>query len=179
MSRIGKKIIPVPDKVKISFANNRVLVEGPKGKLSKPIHGMTEIKLDNNIVSVIKKSDDPEAAAAYGMMRAHIANMVTGVSTGFQIILDINGVGYRAEVKGHTLNLTLGFSHPVEVKIPDGIKVTVDKQTSITMESSDKELLGQFAADIRKLRPPEPYKGKGIKYRDEVIVRKVGKSAGK
>ena len=179
MSRIGKKIIPLPDKVKVTFGNGIVFVEGPKGKLSKPIHTMTDVQLDQNIVRVARKSEAAGADAAYGMMRALIANMVTGVSVGFQKILDINGVGYRAEVKGSTLVLALGFSHPVEVKIPTGIKASVEKQTTITLDSNDCELLGQFAADIRKLRPPEPYKGKGIKYRDEVIVRKVGKSAGK
>lgn len=179
MSRIGKKIIPLPEKVKVTLQNGVVLVEGPKGKLSKPLHAMTEVKIDGNVVMVIRKEGDSPSDAAYGMMRALIANMVTGVSAGFQKILDINGVGYRAEVKGSTLNLALGFSHPVEVPIPAGVKVTVDKQTSMTLESSDCELLGQFAADIRKLRPPEPYKGKGIKYREETIIRKVGKSAGK
>lgn len=179
MSRIGKKIIPLADKVKITLVDGHVTVEGPKGKLSMVINPNTSVDVQDKTLVVSRKHENKGAQAAHGMMRAVLHNMVTGVSTGFQKILDINGVGYRAEVKGDTLHLTLGFSHPVEVKIPTGIKASVDKQTTITMEAIDKELLGQFAANVRKLRPPEPYKGKGIKYREEVIIRKVGKSAGK
>lgn len=179
MSRIGKRQIAVPEKVKIAVSGETVSVEGPKGKLATPLNPHTTLEVKGNVVAVICSSAEPEADAAHGMMRAIVHNMVLGVTEGFRKILDINGVGYRAEVKGNKLAFALGYSHPIEVEIPKGIKAAVEKQTSITLESSDKALLGQFAADIRKLRPPEPYKGKGIKYRDEVIIRKVGKTAGK
>lgn len=179
MSRIGKKTIVLPEKVKVGMSGQSVAVEGPRGKLTVLLHPHTRMEVKDNTVVLFSTSEEPEASAIHGMMRAVMANMVIGVSKGFQKFLDINGVGYRAEVKGNKIVFALGYSHPIEVEIPKGIKVTVDKQTAITLESNDCEQLGQFAADIRKLRPPEPYKGKGIKYRDEVIVRKVGKTAGK
>lgn len=179
MSRVGKKPIVLPSKVKLSRAGSQVVVEGPRGKLSCELSPSVVFEDKEGHIFLTSVGEGENLSALYGTARALIANMVQGVSVGFQKVLDINGVGYRAEVKGKALDLTLGYSHPVQVEIPDGIKVTVDKQTAITLEANDREALGQFAANIRKLRPPEPYKGKGIKYRDEVIERKVGKSASK
>ncbi len=179
MSRIGKKPIAMPDKVKVSVVGGKISVEGPKGRLSQLLPSSTDVEVKDKVLIVVKKVDTREASALHGLTRAIVANMLQGVSKGFERILDINGVGYRAELKGKVLVLTLGYSHPVEVKVPDGISVKIDKQTTIVLESSDKALLGQFAADIRKLRGPEPYKGKGIKYREEIIKRKAGKAAAK
>jgi len=178
MSRIGKKIIPVPDKVKVSMKDDVFLAEGPLGKEQVKIHPMAKLALDAKVVKVERSSDDADARRIQGLVRSLVANAVSGVSTGFKKELDINGVGYRAELKGNSLNLTLGFSHPVNYDIPTGIKVAVDKQTHLVVTGSNKDLVGRVSADIRRFRPPEPYKGKGIKYSDETIIRKVGKAAG-
>lgn len=176
MSRVGKKIIPVPGKVKVKVENGVFYAEGPLGKERVALHPQTQVTVKDNQISVAVLAD--ESRRFQGLVRALIANSVNGVTKGFSKDLDINGVGYRAEVKGKVLNLTLGFSHSVEYKIPDGVKITVDKQTHLVIGGSNRELVGRVSAEIRKFKPPEPYKGKGIKYTSEVIVRKVGKAAG-
>lgn len=177
MSRTGKKIINIPDKVKIKIASGVVEVEGPQGKLSQSLPEGIQVEIANNVVSIKRQDDLPQSRSLHGLTRALIANMVQGVTDGFKRELDILGVGYRAEVKGEVLNLTLGFSHPVAFSIPSGIKIGVDKQTHLVVSGRDKALVGQVAANIRTLRPPEPYKGKGIRYSDEVVRRKAGKTA--
>ena len=177
MSRIGKKPIKVPEKVKVTIQNDRILVEGPLGKLEQAIVPMTSICLKDQVLTVSPKGELPEAGMRHGLMRKLLNNMVEGVTQGFKKDLEINGVGYRAEVKGSNINMTLGLSHPIEFPIPQGIKVQIEKQVKLQISGVSKALVGETAARIRKLRPPEPYKGKGIKYLDEVIRRKVGKAA--
>jgi len=177
MSRTGKKPIPVPDKVKIKLNDQTIEVEGPLGKLNLVVHPKIKVALENKTLNVIRPDDFPESRSLHGLTRALVNNMVVGVTEGFKKELDIQGVGYRAEVKGEFLNLTLGFSHPVNFPIPNGIKIAVDKQTHLTITGRDKALVGQVSADIRDLKPPEPYKGKGIRYSDEVVRRKAGKTA--
>ncbi len=177
MSRTGKKIINIPDKVKIKLANGSIEVEGPQGKLSQSVPAGIEIEIASNVMTLKRRDDLPGTRSLHGLTRALVANMVHGVTEGFKRELDILGVGYRAEVKGEVLNLTLGFSHPVAFPIPSGIKIGVDKQTHLVISGRDKALVGQVAANIRTLRPPEPYKGKGIRYSDEVVRRKAGKTA--
>jgi large subunit ribosomal protein L6 len=177
MSRTGKKPIPIPEKVKVSLEGREVRVEGPLGKLNYSLTEEVDVKVQNNQVEVSRKGDQPVFRAQHGLTRALIVNMVRGVSQGFTKELDIQGVGYRAELKGDVLNLALGFSHPVEFPIPAGIKIKVDKQTHVVISGFDKMLVGQVAANIRELRGPEPYKGKGIRYSDEVVRRKAGKTA--
>ncbi len=177
MSRTGRKPIPIPDKVKVKLAERAIEVDGPQGKLNLTIHPHIDVEVANNTVLVKRRDDEPESRSLHGLTRALIANMVNGVTTGFKKELDIIGVGYRAEVKGNFLNLSLGFSHPVNFPIPDGIKIAVDKQTHLLISGRDRALVGQVSADIRELRPPEPYKGKGIRYSDEVVRRKAGKTA--
>jgi large subunit ribosomal protein L6 len=178
MSRTGKQPISVPEKVKIAINAGKFFAEGPLGKEEVAINSMVKLVVDGNVIRVEPASETANAGAIHGMMRALIANAVNGVAVGFTKELEINGVGYRAEVKGSSLNLTLGFSHPVEYLIPKGIKIAVDKQTRIAVTGSSKDLVGRVSADIRSYRPPEPYKGKGIKYVTETIIRKVGKAAG-
>ncbi|MBI5594172.1 MAG: 50S ribosomal protein L6 [Deltaproteobacteria bacterium] len=179
MSRIGKKPIPIPDKVKLSLADNLITVQGEKGKLTRFLHPSIEVRIEGGVVTVIKKAEDKKTDAFQGLTRNLIANMVIGVHTGFQRNLEVNGIGYRASVSGSVLALSLGYSHPVNYDLPDGISATVDKSNVITLSGIDKELLGQTAAKIRKLRSPEPYKGKGIKYAEEHIQRKAGKTGTK
>jgi large subunit ribosomal protein L6 len=179
MSRIGKKPIPLPDKVKLSFAGSLITVQGEKGKLSHNIHPSVELSIVKDVVTVIKKIDDKHTDAIQGLTRSLVANMVIGVHTGFQRNLEVTGIGYRAAVSGNVLALTLGYSHPVNYNLPEGVSATVDKSNVITLFGIDKELLGQTAAKIRKLRSPEPYKGKGIKYAEEYIQRKAGKTGTK
>src|SRR5262249_7810142 len=152
-------------------------VEGPLGKLSRKIHPLIKVVQKDKALEVQRPDDESSTRSLHGLTRALVANMIHGVTQGFQKELDIQGVGYRAEVKGSDLNLTLGFSHPVIFPIPAGIKIQVDKQTHLVIKGHDRELVGQVASDIRDLRPPEPYKGKGIRYSDEVIRRKAGKTA--
>ncbi|MCP5468505.1 MAG: 50S ribosomal protein L6 [Deltaproteobacteria bacterium] len=178
MSRTGRKEIPIPEKVKVNISDYLVEVDGPKGKLKQTIFAGISIKNEDNILKVARQSDAPNYRAKHGLMRALLANMVKGVSEGFSKELDIQGVGYRAELKGKELHLNLGFSHIVPFQIPEGIDISVDKQTHLVVSGYDKVLVGQVAADIRKIRPPEPYKGKGVRYSNEVIIRKAGKSAG-
>ena len=177
MSRVGKKPIVIPDKVKVNVTDGKVLVEGPLGKLSQVVSPETKVEVKDKEVLVTRKDDEPKSRAIHGLMRALIQNMVTGVATGFSKELDIQGVGYRAEVKGNLLNLSLGFSHPMEFPIPDGIKIKVDKQTHVVISGFNKTQVGQIASDLRKIRPPEPYKGKGVRYSNEVVKRKAGKAA--
>lgn len=178
MSRIGKKPITFPKNVKISQSGGIVKVEGPKGTLSSKLpEGVTLSVSENNLV-IERKSDERLVRAYHGLARTLVNNMVTGVSTGFEKGLEISGVGYRAEVAGTTLKLVLGFSSPVEYTIPKGIDVKVDKQVNLVVSGINKELVGRVASEIRSLKKPEPYKGKGIKYTGEYIRRKAGKAAG-
>ncbi len=178
MSRIGKLPVLIPDEVKVDLKDRVIHVEGPKGRLAAEVpHGM-QIKVEGGRLRVGRDTDERKLKALHGLTRKLIANMVEGVSRGFNRVLDINGVGYRAEVKGTEMHLALGYSHPVVFPLPPGVTATVDKQTIVTLHSADRELLGKTAAMIRSLRPPEPYKGKGIKYREEVIHRKAGKAVG-
>jgi large subunit ribosomal protein L6 len=177
MSRIGKKPITFPKNVKISQSADIVKVEGPKGTLSSKLpEGITVAIGEGNIV-VERKSEEISARAYHGLARTLIGNMVQGVSAGFEKKLEISGVGYRAELSGHSLKFILGFSSPVEYDIPKGIEIKLDKQVNIVVSGIDKQLVGMVAAEIRSLKKPEPYKGKGIKYADEYIKRKAGKSA--
>jgi large subunit ribosomal protein L6 len=178
MSRIGKKPVTFAKNVKISQSGDIVKVEGPKGTLSTKLpEGISMIVSDGNLV-IERKSNERSARSYHGLARTLIGNMVTGVSTGFEKSLEISGVGYRAEVAGNSLKMVLGFSSPVQYTIPKGIDVKVDKQTSVIVTGIDKQMVGRVAAEIRALKKPEPYKGKGIKYAGEHIRRKAGKSAG-
>lgn len=177
MSRTGKKPIPIPDKVKVQVSEGVVLVEGPLGKLKQVLQPQIKVEVQDKQIVVNRQDDLPQSRAFHGLTRTLIENMVVGVSQGFTKELDIQGVGYRADVKGNNLNLSLGFSHPVTFPIPEGIKIKVDKQTHIVVTGFHKGQVGQISADIRKIRPPEPYKGKGVRYSDEVIKRKAGKTA--
>ncbi|MGD0274927.1 MAG: 50S ribosomal protein L6 [Syntrophales bacterium] len=178
MSRIGKKSVLLPDKVHLVIDNETVKVEGPKGMLSMKIPHGIGVSVDKDSVTVTKGSDDRTTDAYHGLVRTLVANMVTGVSTGFVKSLEIVGVGYRAEVAGSTLKLIVGYSSPVEYKIPGGITIKVDKQVNIAVSGIDKEKVGRVAAEIRALKKPEPYKGKGIRLTGEYVRRKVGKSVG-
>lgn len=177
MSRVGKMPIKIPEKVKVLLDGGRVKVEGPLGKMDVPADPLLEIKIADGKVVVARKEESLAARCRHGLIRNLLRNAVEGVSQGYKRELDITGVGFRAEVKGSNLMLTLGYSHPVEFPIPTGIKVNVEKQTHLTVSGFAKDLVGETTARIRKLRLPEPYKGKGIRYSDEVIRRKVGKSA--
>lgn len=179
MSRIGKLPIPVPDKVTVTVQGNRVTVTGPRGELSRTVPAAMHVAVDGGTVTVTRPSDAPEHRALHGLTRTLVANMVEGVTKGFQKTLEIVGVGYRAETKPWGLNLALGFSHPVEYRAPTGIKLTAPAPTQIVVDGANKEQVGQVAAELRNLRPPEPYKGKGIKYAGEQIRRKAGKAGGK
>jgi large subunit ribosomal protein L6 len=178
VSRIGKLPIAIPSGVKVAIDANRVRVEGPKGKLATTVPSGVAIKVEGNIVHVVREGEERKLRALHGLTRKLIANMAHGVSEGFSRVLDINGVGYRAEVKGQEIHMTLGYSHPVVFLLPPGVSASVERQVIITLSSADRQLLGEMAAKIRSLRPPEPYKGKGIKYREEVIRRKAGKAVG-
>jgi len=178
MSRIGKLPIQIPAAVKIQVQDHDISVEGPKGKLEYQLPDSIAAKVDGQTLLVQRGGDENRDRAFHGLAQRLLANMVQGVSSGFTRTLEINGVGYRADVRGKTLFMTLGYSHPIVYQLPDGVSAKVDKQTVIQLESHDKQLLGEVAAQIRALRPPEPYKGKGIKYSDETIRRKSGKAAG-
>src|SRR6266508_4080855 len=178
MSRIGMKPIPVPEGVKVAVEESTVKVEGPKGKLSQAIPAGLSVRMDSNVLTVERVSDHRTVRALHGLIRSLLANMVHGVKDGFERKLEIVGIGYRAQIQGRNLQLALGYSHPVIFPLPEGVQAEVDKQVSITLKGADKALLGQLAAKLRGLRKPDPYKGKGIKYANEVIRRKVGKKAG-
>jgi len=175
MSRIGRKVLPLPKGVTLSQKAGAISVKGPKGELSKPLPTGISLKTEADKIQVLRADDSRENRAKHGLVRAHLANMVKGVTEGWNRELEINGVGYRAEVAGDTLNMALGFSHPVAFKLPKGVTAKVDKNR-VTLSSADRDLVGQTAAKVRELRPPEPYKGKGVKYVEEVIKRKVGKA---
>lgn len=180
MSRVGKKPVSLPEKVKVSINGRTVQVEGPKGKLSMNHHPHVAVAVQDNTVVVTRPNNTNEVRALHGLTRALINNMVTGVSQGFTREMEIQGVGYRAEMKGTAINLSLGFSHAVEFKLPAGVTAAVDdKKTRITLSSIDRQLLGATAAKLRSLRPPEPYGGKGVRYADENVRRKEGKSGAK
>ena len=178
MSRIGRKAIEIPKGVTLDIKPDMISAKGPKGSLSMRRHAAIDVKQEGNELIFSRRSEDKPARAAHGLMRALTANLITGVNTGFTRQLEINGVGYRAEVKGQTVVLTLGFSHPIEYKLPEGVSAKVDKNIVI-LSGIDKQVLGAAAAKIRSFRPPEPYKGKGVKYVEETILRKAGKAAGK
>jgi len=177
MSRIGKQPIEIPKGVDIKISDAEIAVKGPKGQLSRSRNPRVNLKVEGTQLLCERKDDSREARAAHGLVRALTWNMVHGVSQGFERKLEINGVGYRAESKGKLLVLNLGYSHPIEYPLPDGIAAKVEKNI-ITLSGIDKEAVGAAAANIRGFRPPEPYKGKGVKYVEEHIVRKVGKAAG-
>lgn len=176
MSKIGKRPIKLPEKVKVNFINNKILVEGPKGKLELEIPEQIKVKLEEDKIFVSRTSDQDEAKALHGLMRSLINNMVLGVTQGFEKELEIVGIGYRAQVKGKKLVLQLGFSHPVEYEIPEGITVETPSATTIVVKGIDKQKVGQIAAEIRACYKPEPYKGKGIRYKGEIVRKKVGKA---
>ncbi len=178
MSRIGRLPIRIPDGVKIKEERGVVSVEGPKGKSQYALPPMISVSVEGGTVQVGRKGDDRDARAKHGLARKLLANMVEGASAGFSRTLEIVGVGYRADVKGSQVHLSLGYSHPIVYTLPTGVSAKVDKQTVLTMESSNRQLLGEVTAQIRSLRPPEPYKGKGIRYANEHIRRKAGKAAG-
>jgi large subunit ribosomal protein L6 len=179
MSRIGKKPVPVPKGVTVSVEGLTVKVKGPRGELSRVVHRDMKVSLDGATVIVARPSDEPNHKALHGLTRTLIANMVEGVTAGFKKQLEIVGVGYKAEGRPFGLQLALGFSHPVDYRAPAGIKLTAPQPTSIVIEGANKEVVGQVAAELRSLRPPEPYKGKGIKYLNEQIRRKAGKTGAK
>ena len=176
MSRIGKQPITIPDKVKVDVKGQKVLVEGPKGKLDFELPRRTVAKVDGKNVLVTREGDDAEARALHGLSRSILNNMVKGVSEGFVKKLEIQGVGFKAAVQGKNVNLSLGYSHPVNYPIPDQIKVTVEENTKVTIEGPDKQVVGLVAAELRSYYPPEPYKGKGVRYSDEKVIRKEGKT---
>ena len=179
MSRIGKKPVDVPKGVTITIDGNTVKVKGPKGELQRTFHREMAVSQEGSTVSVARPSDEPNHRALHGLSRTLLANMVEGVTKGFTKQLEIVGVGYKAETRPYGLQLALGYSHAIEYKAPKGVKLTANTPTAVTIEGADKEAVGQVAAEIRNLRPPEPYKGKGIKYQGEVIRRKAGKAGGK
>jgi large subunit ribosomal protein L6 len=176
MSRVGKKSISLPEKVSLKLADSTVQVEGPKGKLDWDLPEGITLNEDGDAFTVVRADDSRHLRSMHGTARSLISNMIEGVSSGFVKKLEIHGVGFRAAVKGKALDLSLGFSHPVLHPIPDSLKVTVEENTKITVEGIDKHTVGQFASDVRSYYPPEPYKGKGVRYADEHVRRKQGKS---
>jgi large subunit ribosomal protein L6 len=179
MSRIGKLPINIPNGVTVDFQSPKLTVNGPKATLRRDIHPKVELRIDGQVITITPVDESRDARALWGLTRTLVNNMVVGVSDGFTRVLEVIGVGYRAEAQGQTLNLALGYSHPISFPLPEGITAEVDKQNRITLKGADKELLGLTAARIRALRKPEPYKGKGVKYAEEVIQRKVGKAGAK
>ena len=176
MSRIGKNPVAIPAKVKVSVSGDRVTVEGPKGSLGLSLPRFTQAKVDGTTVCVARTAETAEARAMHGLARALVNNMVKGVSEGFQKKLEIEGVGFKAALQGQVVNLALGYSHPINYPVPAGIKVVVEEGTKLTIDGADKELVGRVASEIRSFYPPEPYKGKGVRYAGEKVVRKEGKT---
>jgi large subunit ribosomal protein L6 len=176
MSRIGKQPIAIPPKVKVDVKGQKVSIEGPKGKLDWELPRRTSLKVQDGRVLVSREGDDSAAKALHGLGRALVNNMIKGVSEGFMKKLEIQGVGFKAAVQGNTVTMALGFSHPIVYPIPHQIKVTVEENTKITIEGPDKQVVGQVAAELRSFYPPEPYKGKGVRYVGERVVRKEGKT---
>lgn len=179
MSRIGKKPISIPDKTKVTFKDGVVTVQGKNGSLTQAVHADVDLKIEDNVINVIAANQGRKTVALQGMTRSIVGSMVIGVSQGFERVLEINGIGYRAEAKGKSIVFNLGYSHPIDFELPEGISATVEKNNVVKLAGIDKHLLGQTAARIRQLRPPEPYKGKGIKYAEEHIIRKAGKTGTK
>jgi len=179
MSRIGKKPIVLPEGVNVKVEGGHVAVTGPKGSLELDVHHKILVEVrENELLVDVKNKDDNEEKALWGLFRSLMSNMVIGVTRGFTKKLEVNGIGYKAEMKGNVLVLHVGYSHPVEYPVPEGIEISVEKN-AVTISGINKQLVGQTAAEIRRVRKPEPYKGKGIKYADEIIRRKVGKAAAK
>ncbi len=176
MSRIGQKPITLPEKVKVNVQGQLISVEGPKGKTSVKIPALMAVKVEKNLVTVQRPDESRQARSLHGLSRTLVANAIEGVTKGFERVLDISGVGFRADLQGKVINFALGYSHPIAFPLPDGVTAEVEKQVKVTLRGSDKHMLGLTAAAIRKLRKPEPYKGKGIKYQEETIRRKVGKT---
>lgn len=177
MSRIGKRPVPLPKGVTAAISGRTVTVKGPKGEISRTVHPELTLALENDTVAVKRPSDEPRHKALHGLTRTLVANMVEGVTKGFSKALEIQGVGYKAEVKPFGVQLVVGYSHPVPYHPPKGIKISVEGNTQVKIEGVDKELVGQVAAELRSVRPPEPYKGKGIRYAGEQVRRKAGKTA--
>jgi large subunit ribosomal protein L6 len=179
MSRKGRMPIPVPNGVEVAMKGRQLSVKGPKGTLSRPVVDGVNVGVAEGVVTVTVAKADRWHKSLHGLYRALVANMVQGVSQGFARTLELVGVGYRAAVQGRVLDLTLGFSHPTKVGIPEGLEVKVDKGTQVVISGLDKQRVGQFAAEVRSIRPPEPYQGKGVRYQDERVRRKAGKTAKK
>jgi large subunit ribosomal protein L6 len=177
MSRIGRKPVPVPEAVTVEIASGNIAVKGPKGELTQVYSPDMSVEQGDGVVTVARPTDRGEHRALHGLTRSLIANMVEGVTDGFEKRLEIQGVGYRAALKGKNLELALGYSHPVSIAAPEGIEFEVPQPTEVIVRGIDKQLVGQVAADIRKRRKPEPYKGKGVRYKGEQVLRKVGKRA--
>ena len=178
MSRIGRKPVSIPQGVKVNLDGAVIRAEGPKGKLSQLVPAGLSAKIENNQLVISRSGEDRRVRALHGLARALVANMVTGVKDGFERKLEIVGIGYRAQLQGRVITLALGYSHPVLFPLPEGVTAEIDRQVSITLRGADKAVLGQTAAKLRALREPDPYKGKGIRYANEVVRRKVGKKAG-
>jgi large subunit ribosomal protein L6 len=179
MSRIGKLPISVPGGVTVTLDGRRITVKGPKGELTRLLPADMIIAQENDTVTVSRPSDDPQHKALHGLTRSLVNNMVEGVTKGYSKTLEISGVGYKAEVRPYGLQFALGYSHPIEVRAPAGVSLTAPNPTTVIVAGADKEVVGRVAAEIRKLRKPEPYKGKGVKYQGEIVRRKAGKAGGK
>ena len=177
MSRIGKQPIPIPSGVQVTLDGPAITIKGPKGELQRNVHPDMQVAVDDGSIVVRRPSDRPNHRALHGLTRALLANMVIGVESGYSKTLEMQGVGYRVQLMGSNIQLAVGFSHPVDVAAPDGITFEIEGNTKIIVRGIDKELVGQTAAEIRKIRPPEPYKGKGIRYEGEHVRRKAGKAA--
>ena len=179
MSRIGKKPIDVPAGVTVTLEGRHVTVKGPRGTLSRSLPPIVNVQIEGSVINVVRPNDENASKAMHGLTRTLVANMVDGVTKGFQKNLEIVGVGYKAENKPYGLLMSLGYSHQIEVKAPEGIKLNAPTPTTVVIDGANKEVVGQIAAEIRSLRPPEPYKGKGVKYQGEIVRRKAGKAGGK
>ena len=179
MSRVGKQPVLIPDKIKVTYKNRSLTVEGEKGKLSRSIHPAVDLKIEDSVMNVTMVTADRRSRALQGLTRSLVANMITGVAQGFERNLEINGIGYRAELSGKQIIFNVGYSNPVNYDLPEGITATVAKNNNIKLLGIDKQKVGLAAAAIRRIRPPEPYKGKGIKYAEEHIRRKAGKTGTK
>ena len=179
MSRIGKKPVTVPQGVTLDLKGSEVAVKGPKGELRRQLHPEMQLALANGIFTVTRPSEEQKHKALHGLTRTLVQNMIDGVSKGFTKTLEIQGVGYKAEAKPYGVNLVVGFSHPVKYEAPKGIKISVENNTTVKIEGADKEKVGQVAAELRAVRPPEPYKGKGVRYHGEQVRRKAGKTGAK
>ena len=176
MSRVGKKPVPIPEKTQVAYENRVLTVQAAKGKLTRSIHPAVDLKIGDGVLNVVPFEDKRTSRAMQGLTRSLVANMITGVNQGFERTLVIEGIGYRAETRGNTIVLNVGYSNPIQFDLPEGVSASVDRNTVIKLSGIDKEKLGRTAAAIRKIRPPEPYKGKGIKYAEERIRRKAGKA---